>query len=82
LNRTVFQFYSIIFLPFTIIGLVYVLKLWLRSRKPESKPQTRVMLFGFIIVVAAVSVYFLPLWIGSWIPYWYWKAHMWIPSWI
>ena len=82
LNRTVFQFYSIIFLPYTIIGLVYVLKLWLRRRKPESQPQTRVMLFGFIIVVAAVSVYFLPLWIGSWIPYWYWKAHMWIPSWI
>jgi dolichyl-phosphate-mannose--protein O-mannosyl transferase len=82
LNRTVFQFYSIIFLPFTVIGLVYVLRLWLRSRKQDQKPQTRAVLFAFIILIALISVYFLPLWIGSWIPYWYWKAHMWLPSWI
>jgi len=82
LNRTVFQFYSIIFLPFTILSLVYVLKLWLRSRPKEHQPQTRFVLLLFITIVTAISVYFLPIWIGSWVPYWYWKAHMWIPSWI
>ena len=82
LNRTVFQFYAIIFLPFTIMGLTYVLMLWLRSRKKESQPQTRVFVFLFLLVVSAISVYFLPLWVGTWMPYWYWKSHMWIPSWI
>ena len=82
LNRTVFQFYSIIFLPYTLLGLVYVLRLWLRSRKREQQAQTRIVLFIFIVIVAAISVFFLPLWVGTWIPYWYWKAHMWIPSWI
>ena len=82
LNRTVFQFYAIIFLPFTITGLTYVLMLWLRSRKKESQPQTRVFVFLFMLVVSAISVYFLPLWVGTWMPYWYWKSHMWIPSWI
>ena len=82
LNRTVFQFYAIIFLPYTIIGLIYVLRLWLRSRKKEQQPQTRVALFLFIVIVTALSVFFLPLWVGTWIPYWYWKAHMWLPSWI
>ena len=82
INRTVFQFYSIVFLPFTVMILVYTLRIWLRSRSEEAKAQTRVLLIFFIIVVTAISVFFLPLWIGSWIPYWYWKAHMWIPSWI
>ena len=82
LNRTVFQFYSIIFLPFTILSLVYVLKLWLKSRPKTHQPQTRAVLLAFVTLIALISVYFLPLWVGSWVPYWYWKAHMWIPSWI
>ena len=82
LNRTVFQFYAIIFLPFTILGLIYVLRLWLQSRPKPHQPQTRVVLLLFVVIVTAISAYFLPIWIGSWVPYWYWKAHMWIPSWI
>lgn len=82
INRTIFQFYAITFLPFTVLSLVYVLKTWLRSRPKDYQPNTRFVLLLFVVIVAGVSVYFLPLWMGTWVSYTYWKAHMWIPSWI
>jgi hypothetical protein len=48
-------------LPFTILGLTYVLRLWLNARSESQKSQTRVSIFLFLIVVSAVSVFFLPL---------------------
>jgi dolichyl-phosphate-mannose--protein O-mannosyl transferase len=82
MNRTVFQFYSIAFLPWMILALVYALSLFIRSRSAEQRLNAIRGVLSYLVVVAAASLFFLPIWIGTWIPYWYWHIHMWIPSWI
>ena len=82
LNRTVFQFYAIAFLPWMILALVYVLRMYLHTRSTEQLPSALRLVGGYFGFVFAVSLFFLPIWIGTWTPYWYWHIHMWLPSWI
>lgn len=81
LNRTVFSFYGVVFLPFSVFALVYVLRsLWHRvgSNGFSWRPWIR----AYLWLVAAFGLYFLNLAWGFWTPYFYWLAHMWFPSWI
>jgi dolichyl-phosphate-mannose-protein mannosyltransferase len=82
MNRTVFQFYAIAFLPWMILALVYVIRMYLHTRKVEELPRAIRMAGGYLGLVFAVSLFFIPIWIGTWTPYWYWHLHMWLPSWI
>jgi dolichyl-phosphate-mannose-protein mannosyltransferase len=82
MNRTVFQFYAIAFLPWMILALVYVIRMYLHTRSVEELPRAIRMAGGYLGLVFAVSLFFLPIWIGTWTPYWYWHLHMWLPSWI
>ncbi len=82
LNRTVFQFYAIAFLPWMILALVYVIRMYLHTRKVDELPRAVKIVGGYFGLAFAVSLFFLPIWIGTWTPYWYWHLHMWLPSWI
>ena len=82
LNRTVFQFYAIAFLPWMILALVYALRMYLHTRSTEQLPSALRLVGGYFGFAFAVSLFFLPIWIGTWTPYWYWHIHMWLPSWI
>ena len=82
MNRTVFQFYSIAFLPWMILALVYVLRLYLHTRDTAELPRAVRLVGGYLGLTFVASLFFLPIWIGTWTPYWYWHIHMWIPSWI
>jgi len=82
MNRTVFQFYAIAFLPWMILGLVYVLRMYLHTRSSSELPRAIRFVGGYLGLAFAVSLFFLPIWIGTWTPYWYWHLHMWLPSWI
>lgn len=82
MNRTVFQFYAIAFLPWMILALVYVIRMYLHTRTTEELPRAIRMAGGYLGLVFAVSLFFIPIWIGTWTPYWYWHLHMWLPSWI
>ena len=80
LNRTTFQFYSIAFLPWMILALIFV------ARHYVDKASRPIRAQGFFLLYAALTLagtlFFLPIWIGTWTPYWYWHIHMWLPSWI
>ena len=82
MQRTVFQFYSIAFLPWMILALLYVVKIYLRLAEPKVAKSIK---RGFVIYLAAVfglSMFYLPIWNGTKIPYGFWLIHMWLPSWI
>lgn len=78
MQRTVFEFYGIAFLPFTILALVYVLRsLWFRAAKGGGfKWRTPITIY--LVSVVLVSFYFLDLVWGFTTPYWYWISHMWL----
>ena len=83
-NRTIFSFYSIVFLPFMVMALAMSLGVILG---PAHAPGNRRIIGGvavgsFIVLAIAVSWFFYPIWTGIPIPYDQWNLRMWFPSWV
>lgn len=71
LDRTIFTFYTVAFVPFVALALAYLIRrIGIR--------------LGVLLLVLAVlfGVYFWPLWSSAWVPYWFWQGHMFLPTWI
>ncbi|MCM3656390.1 phospholipid carrier-dependent glycosyltransferase [Agromyces mediolanus] len=83
LDRTVFQFYSIAFEPFLLLGLTFVIGLILGHRGDPSWRRERGILTVavFLIAVVLVSAFFLPIWTAQPIPPLLRQLHFWLPSW-
>ena len=84
MNRTVFQFYGIIYEPYMILALTFTMGIILGKRTDESWRRLsgiRVV-FIFVIAAAVISAFFFPMWSGMQVPYWFWQVHMWLPSWV
>jgi len=77
-QRTVFNFYSIVFEPFLILALVFSARMILSSFKKSGE----VVLGALFILIFLNFVYFLPIYLGDVITYEAWINRMWFPSWI
>ena len=42
----------------------------------------RVMAVGLTLAILACALWFLPLWRADVVDYDFWRAHMWLPTWI
>ena len=83
LGRTTFAFYSVVFLPWMIMALVWALRRRIDTRETERERfRSRNRILAYIFICVAISHFFLPIWIGTQIPYWFWLIHMWSPTWI
>jgi dolichyl-phosphate-mannose-protein mannosyltransferase len=80
MQRTTFQFYAIAFLPWMILALLFVARHYVNNAQRPVRAQG--FFYAYLLLAFAGSLFFLPIWIGTWTPYWYWHLHMWIPSWI
>jgi dolichyl-phosphate-mannose--protein O-mannosyl transferase len=72
LNRTTFQFYSVTFEPWIFLAIAVIAY---RYRT------IRTVVIGSI-AATAVFIFFLPVYIGTQIPFWFWQWHMWLPTWV
>lgn len=83
-ERTIFQFYTIVFAPWMYLALAYAL--WLLWEKlkhgKHSALATKISITALLGVLLAFSVYFYPLWSAIVVPYDFWHAHMWFDNWI
>ena len=82
LNRTTFQFYAIVFLPWMLLALVQVLRAQVAGNPIDYRPRSRTRTLTYLGAAFAISLFFLPIWTGITVPYWFWLMHMWIPGWI
>jgi dolichyl-phosphate-mannose--protein O-mannosyl transferase len=84
LNRTVFQFYGIIYEPYMILAITFAISVILGKRTDPEHRRTAgiawVSAYGVLAIL--LSIFFYPLWSGMQIPYWYWHIHMWLPGWV
>jgi dolichyl-phosphate-mannose--protein O-mannosyl transferase len=82
-QRTVFQFYAIVFEPYMILGLVFVIGLILGSRTdpPWQRLRGIRIVAVFLVLAVLVSAFFYPVWTGLQIPTWFSQAHYWLPGW-
>jgi dolichyl-phosphate-mannose--protein O-mannosyl transferase len=94
--RTTFQFYSVVYVPFTIMALVLCIQIFDRRygfvRLTKEKKITTFQdatqdgwgffSIGSLLIVGALTYYFWPLLVANSIPYQDWINHMWLQSWI
>ena len=83
LNRTVFQFYTIAFEPYLILGLTLVIGLLVGSPNDDRERRTAGLgvVAAFLGVAALVSAFFWPLWTGMQLDFEYLKLHWWLVTW-
>jgi dolichyl-phosphate-mannose-protein mannosyltransferase len=84
LHRTVFSFYTIAFEPFLILALTAALGMLLgTAADPESRRTVGIRAVGvFLGICVALSLFFLPIWTGTSVPDWFFRIHLWLPSWL
>ena len=83
-ERTIFQFYTIVMLPFLVIALALALRELAGSGdrplyRRQAGERTVVV---FLTSAVALSVFYYPVWTGMMVPYWFWLIHNWMPGWI
>lgn len=83
-ERTIFQFYTVVMMPFLVLALTATLRIIAGRREdPLHRRQSGQRTVAvFLVVVVLVSVFFLPLWLGVSVPYDFWRLHNWLPGWI
>ncbi|MDQ0642261.1 dolichyl-phosphate-mannose--protein mannosyltransferase [Microbacterium murale] len=83
-ERTIFQFYTVVMMPFLVLALALALREMAGRRddplhRRQSGERT-VMIFLAVTVV--VSAFFYPVWVGMNVPYEFWLIHNWMPTWV
>ncbi|WP_127794020.1 dolichyl-phosphate-mannose--protein mannosyltransferase [Agromyces sp. LHK192] len=83
LDRTVFQFYSIVFQPYLVLGTAIAIGIILgRADAPTWRRQRGIATVAvFLVGVVLVSIWFYPIWSGMPIDPVVRRLHFWLPSW-
>ncbi|MGL3151064.1 dolichyl-phosphate-mannose--protein mannosyltransferase [Microbacterium sp. A82] len=83
-TRTIFQFYTVVMMPFLVLALVLALREIAGGRddrlhRRQAGERTVIV---FLVAAVLVSAFFYPVWTGMNVPYDFWLIHNWIPTWI
>ena len=81
-ERTVFNFYSVVFVPYTAIALAVILYFMNTNVKSTKPVHLRWPAMVFLVAVAALTAFFYPILVGQSITYEMWNLRMWFPSWV
>jgi dolichyl-phosphate-mannose-protein mannosyltransferase len=84
LHRTVFSFYTIAFEPYLVLALTAALGVLLgTAADPSPRRETGFRVVGgFLAACIVVSLFFLPIWTAMSVPDWFFRIHLWLPSWL
>lgn len=83
-DRTIFSFYAIVFTPYLVLAVTYVVGLVIGGPRVSAQ-RRRVGLTvagAYLALCAACFAFFWPLYTAQVIPYAEWQMRMWFPSWI
>ncbi|WP_084125610.1 dolichyl-phosphate-mannose--protein mannosyltransferase [Demequina sp. NBRC 110054] len=81
--RTIFTFYSVVFIPFLVMVVAWMLQRIAQPDGPGTWSRWGTIAVGvYVGIVLIVAGYFWPLWSGDPIPYDYWRMHMRIDNWV
>ena len=82
-RTSVYQFYVIAWLPFTLLAAAFALQVIAGSPRDDRRQRAVIMavLAGFLGLVVLVSAWFAPTWTGLLIPEWFWSTTHWLPGW-
>ena len=92
-HRTIFTFYTVAFAPFVALAVAWMISLLTGWATPDNEPPAaplprrseiagRAMAALLTLAILGCGLYFMPLWRADVIDYDFWRAHMWLPTWI
>jgi len=83
-DRTMFYFYSVVFVPFLVIAIAYIANLIYLGVVARESSRKAFLVIGTILlaVIIGVSVFFYPIWAAFGLPKDDWLLRMWFSRWI
>ncbi|MFL0566076.1 dolichyl-phosphate-mannose--protein mannosyltransferase [Microbacterium sp. 179-I 1D1 NHS] len=83
-ERTIFQFYTVLILPFLLLAVAFALRtLWVSGRHAAgSRLAGRRIVLATAAIVLAVSVFWYPLWAAISVPMEFYWMHNWLRGWV
>jgi dolichyl-phosphate-mannose--protein O-mannosyl transferase len=83
-DRTMFYFYSIVYLPFLVMAIAYITNLiYVGINARESSRKVFFVIGGILLIATiAISVFFYPVWTAIQLPKDDWLLRMWFRNWI
>jgi len=83
LDRTTFQFYTVVFVPFLILALCFALQRYIKRGFVLGRVAERERAITLLILLAMLlGLYFASIWMGLLVPHWLWQIQMWFPFWV
>ena len=84
LNRTIFSFYTVAFVPFIAMALAMSLGTVIgpQTASKERRLWGALIAGGVLLAIVFVAWWMYPVWTGDYVPYEVWRMRMWMPSWI
>lgn len=83
-ERTIYSFYSVVFVPYLVLAATYLLGMILGP--PEVTGNRRIWgacaAGGIVVLALLATAFFWPVLTGQLIPYPQWQIRMWLPSWV
>jgi dolichyl-phosphate-mannose--protein O-mannosyl transferase len=83
LDRTIFTFYTVVYVPFLVMALAMSLGTVLGpADAPAKRRRDGAIAVGvFLLLVVAAAWWMYPVWTGELMPYDQWRLRMWLPTW-
>ncbi|MDJ1113307.1 dolichyl-phosphate-mannose--protein mannosyltransferase [Microbacterium dauci] len=83
-ERTIFQFYTVLMLPFLVLALAFALRdvAGARHAEPERRLSGQRTVVVILTVIVALSAFWYPLWAAIRVPYEFYYLHFWLPGWV
>lgn len=83
-ERTTFQFYTVVMLPFLVLAAALALRDL--AGAPTAAPDRRIGGVRTVLVLLALAVvlsaFWYPVWTALPVPYDFWRLHNWLPTWV
>ncbi|GAA1964081.1 dolichyl-phosphate-mannose--protein mannosyltransferase [Microbacterium aquimaris] len=83
-ERTIFQFYTVVMLPFVVLALTFALRdvSGSTSFDPVRRAGGQRLVLVFLIAVVVLTAFWYPIQTATTVPYEFWRLHNWLPGWI
>lgn len=83
-ERTVFQFYTVLTLPFMLLALGFALRDISRPGDPDPhrRHTGQNLVIVFLAVALALAAFWYPVISAMSVPYEFWHLHVWMPGWV
>lgn len=82
--RTVFQFYTVLILPFLLLALAFALRDIAGAHRtdPHRRLTGQRLVLVFLLVALALAAFWYPVISAMTVPYDFWRLHNWMQGWI